>query len=225
MSQVGVYFSKGNNRWRATLSGYGNRGYIGEFVTREEACAARFLAEMLIDGRLHDVAEIRIDGDEAYVPVWGARGVLVGWVRIDAEDVEKVCGVRWCMTDSGYAVARSVASYLYLHRVIMPGGEVADHVDGDKMHCRKVNLRRCTQIDNSRNSRKPKNNTTGFKGVVRTRSGRFSAHIMVDRRGIYLGTYDDAESAAVAYDHAAVQHFGEFARPNRVEAFMPQVGE
>lgn len=32
--------------------------------------------------------------------------------------------------------------------------------------------------------------------------------------GIYLGLYDTPEAAAMAYDAAAVERFGEFARPN-----------
>lgn len=40
------------------------------------------------------------------------------------------------------------------------------------------------------------------------------ARIVVDGKKLYLGQFSDPEDAARAYDAAADQHFGEFARLN-----------
>jgi hypothetical protein len=58
------------------------------------------------------------------------------------------------------------------------------------------------------------NNTSGFKGVSRRRGGKWGAFIKINRKQIYLGAYDTLEEAADAYDQAAVNHFGEYAKTN-----------
>jgi hypothetical protein len=213
VSIPGAFWNPRNRRWRAVLSGYGGNGYIGEYLTEAEAVEARRAAEMLIDGRYHDQATIEIDGDAARVPLWARRGVLRGWATIDAADVPLVAAHRWAVTVSGYPVARVGGRVVYLHRLILPGDGIADHISGERFDCRRANLRRCSQLENSRNCRPTKNRAL-YKGVQRMPSGRFMARIMVNRRGISLGRYDTPELAARAYDRAALRHFGEFARPN-----------
>lgn len=92
-------------------------------------------------------------------------------------------------------------------------GMVIDHINGDPHDNRISNLRECMQAENSRNAKKPKNNTTGYKGVSwspRTIM-KYRAYICVDRRQIHLGLYPTAELAHAAYLKAAKEHFGEFA--------------
>lgn len=56
-----------------------------------------------------------------------------------------------------------------------------------------------------------------FKGVTfHVGAGRHMAQIGVNGRNNYLGLFDSATDAALAYDVAAKQHFGEFARLNFV---------
>ena len=49
------------------------------------------------------------------------------------------------------------------------------------------------------------NNQTGYTGVSKIPSGRFKAQCMVDGRHDYLGTFDTAVEAAVAYGRHAAQ--------------------
>lgn len=46
----GVAMNRQTGKWRASLRGYGARGYIGEFATFGEAAAARRLAEIALHG-------------------------------------------------------------------------------------------------------------------------------------------------------------------------------
>lgn len=59
-------------------------------------------------------------------------------------------------------------------------------------------------------------NKVGFKGVCLTSRGgkRFMAQIQVRGRKIHLGEFTDPAEAARAYDAAAIQHHGDFARTN-----------
>ena len=56
-------------------------------------------------------------------------------------------------------------------------------------------------------------NKSGFKGVTPIKK-KWRATIVVDNKSIYIGSYSTKEEAAKAYDKAAKECFGEFARTN-----------
>ncbi len=159
-----------------------------------------------------------VRGDVAIIPL--TRGMEA---VIDVVDLPLVADHQWFAdrvrdTDLYYAARMTVADgtrrIARMHNVITSGGPV-DHRDGDGLNNRRANLRPYAGGSNQANARRPISNTSGYKGVVRTRNGRpWAAQIHVDREHIYLGRFDDPESAARAYDAAALQHFGEFARLN-----------
>jgi hypothetical protein len=101
-----------------------------------------------------------------------------------------------------------------LHTFLM-GCSPVDHINGDGLDNRRCNLRPATASQNNRNARRRQTNLSGFKGVS---SGpgkrRWRARIQIDGRIRQLGYYDTAEAAAVSYDVAAREAFGEFAHPN-----------
>ena len=92
-----------------------------------------------------------------------------------------------------------------------PSGEI-DHEDGDGLHNWFINLRDATRAQNSGNTRRRSDNTSGFKGVGR-KGKRWVARVMIDGRKLHLGTHDTPEEAHVAYVEAAKKHFGEFHNP------------
>ena len=57
----------------------------------------------------------------------------------------------------------------------------------------------------TKNRRLAVNNTTGYTGVCK--SGKnFKAEVQIDRKQQYLGTYETAKEAAVAYDRVGIRH-------------------
>lgn len=97
---------------------------------------------------------------------------------------------------------------IFLHRLLTGAadGQPVDHISGDGLDNRRANLRICSVAENVRNQHvKPGR----FKGVSVTH-GRFQARAA----GRFIGTYQSAIEAALAYDQAAKQMFGEFARLN-----------
>jgi hypothetical protein len=76
-------------------------------------------------------------------------------------------------------------------------------------------LRQATQRQNVQNSRRRKDNSTGYKGVQWTpHARRFRARIKVNGLVIHLGYFADPQEAGCAYTAAAKTYFGEFARGN-----------
>ena len=109
-------------------------------------------------------------------------------------------------------------SYQKLHRFILSITDPVikvDHRDGNGLHCNRRNLRVATTGDNQHNSRMPKHNTSGYKGVTwHKQRGKWHAQIALNRKHISLGLHSTAKAAAKAYDTAAKQLFGKFARTN-----------
>lgn len=103
-----------------------------------------------------------------------------------------------------------------LHRVLMnaPKGLEVDHRNGDGLDNRRQNLRLATRIQNGFNRRKPKNNTSGYKGVTSAYGGKWEASVSANKIRHHLGVHLTPEDAARAYDRAAKQLHGEFARLN-----------
>lgn len=101
---------------------------------------------------------------------------------------------------------------------------VVDHINHDTLDNRRQNLRVCTQQQNVWNSRKPKNNRSGYKGVYYldggldyfNNPGIWVARIMVSGKIIYLGYFKDKLEAAKTYNKAAFKHFGQYACLNSI---------
>lgn len=101
-----------------------------------------------------------------------------------------------------------------LHTFLVAAAYV-DHRDSDGLNNRRSNLRPATASQNLANSRLRRDNTSGFKGVTFfRRTGRWAAQITVAGKARGLGYFATAEEAAACYDAAAIEAWGEFARPN-----------
>jgi hypothetical protein len=90
-----------------------------------------------------------------------------------------------------------------------------DHINGDIRDNRVENLRWASKSENGMNRSKQKNNASGYKGVYWNRgSNKWRAYIKRDGKDHHLGYFKTAEEAAEAYNKAAIELHGEFARIN-----------
>lgn len=102
---------------------------------------------------------------------------------------------------------------IYMHQLIT-GWPATDHRNHNGLDNRRRNLRRGHGLGrNQANQRPIRGGSSRFKGVHwERRRGHYFAHIKVDRRRRYLGSFgSDEEAAARAYDAAAVEAWGEYA--------------
>ncbi len=106
---------------------------------------------------------------------------------------------------------------IYMHREITgcPADMVVDHINGNSLDNRRINLRVCFKNENARNH--AGRGDGEFKGVtVEVRAGKrkvYRARISESTvsADIHLGFADTPEGAAELYDKAALIFHGEFA--------------
>ena len=157
---------------------------------------------------------------------------------VDDEDFERVSQYKWYAliqekVNSTYVCpARQhynnkitgKPKYSRMGRFILnaPTNLQVDHIDGNPLNNQKSNLRLVTNQQNQMNCGS-KNNKTGYKGISYMKAivatspnlkKPYMAHIMFNRKHIYLGYFKTAKEAAKAYDSKAKELFGEFAKTN-----------
>jgi len=103
-----------------------------------------------------------------------------------------------------------------LHNLVS-GYDYVDHINGDPLDNRRNNLRESNNRLNQVNRRKSSwaGCTSRFKGVRWNRE-RNCWTVIIWPNGIqtYVGSYHDEIEAAHAYDTAALNYYGEYARLN-----------
>ena len=91
-----------------------------------------------------------------------------------------------------------------------------DHIDNNPTNNNVKNLRWATQKDNCANTNKYKTNTSGFKGVsFYKKANKYAAHIRINGKKKYLGSFLTAEEASLAYDAKAKEIHGNFYYKNK----------
>ena len=147
---------------------------------------------------------------------------------VDADDFEFINRWKWQYIKSGYAnrvTNRGRGNYInvLMHRVVTscPEGKQVDHINGNKLDNRKSNLRIVSSSQNNYAKSLASNNKSGFKGVsYESRSNKWIAVIIKEGKRKHIGTYPDPVTAAFAYNEAAEQMFGEYAKLNDLTAYL-----
>lgn len=150
---------------------------------------------------------------------------------VDNEDYEQLMSMgKWHIGSNGYAQKtvyigtkngkRSTTSIL-MHRVILGMSdptEQGDHADGNRLNNTRINLRKCSAIENLRNVGVRKCNTSGFKGVEwHKHAKKWGVRIRTCKGARkHIGLFTCPVEAAKAYNEAAIKYHGEFAKLNKI---------
>jgi hypothetical protein len=149
------------------------------------------------------------------IPLANGKGVAL----VDDEWYLVLSRYKWHLTCKGYAERSVIAGAgIMMHRVInmTPSQLQVDHINGNKLDNRACNLRACTTSENCK-SRMHRRGANPYKGVRQLPSGKWQATIGVNLKCLYLGSYETAELAAEAYNKAALDHHGDYAKLNEIQ--------
>lgn len=137
-----------------------------------------------------------------------------GVALVSSQDFGILAERRWTQTFKGYVDSRGGK----LHRRVARAapGELVDHINHDKLDCRRENLRVVTDAQSIRNRRKLRRKSSPaspYIGVHRNGAG-WIARICIGGVRKSVGTFKTDTEAAEAYDQAARVHIGEYAQLN-----------
>lgn len=134
------------------------------------------------------------------------------------ESTKKFC---WYENLNGYAetnvpIGPRKSKRVMFHVMVFtdcPSGLFRDHINGNRLDNRKVNIRYVTKQQNNHNHGKSKKNTSGYPGIRWEEDrGKWLARIKFNDRTINLGRYSRIEDAVHARKEAEKKYFGEYRR-------------
>ena len=145
---------------------------------------------------------------------------------VDDEDYERCKEHFWSVTScetvlsvTTNVIVDDIRTTISLQRFIMQlntgDGNVISFRDGDKLNCQKENLIVADRKIVARKARGQRNTSSKYKGVTWDKSlFKWRAAIKVDGKRKHLGCFIEEDEAAIAYNKAVLEYFGEDAYQN-----------
>jgi hypothetical protein len=146
----------------------------------------------------------------AVIPLYTRDRRLVGHLIVDETDRGWANQWTWHLQASGYATRRAsvverragTSKNIYLHRSLlgltMGDGLQADHINRDRLDCRRANLRIVEPGQNRQNT-PSMGGSSRYRGVSWDRTKRkWMAGAQLQRRTYFLGRFDSEEDANAA---------------------------
>ena len=165
-----------------------------------------------LEKTIYDKNDFEIKEDYIILYSHGKNGErLERSVLLDLEDLEKISKYKW--TDMGHYF-KSQELDIYLHRFVLNyyGPDDVDHINGNKLDCRKTNLRVISHSLNTSNQKLSSRNKSGVIGVSydSTRK-KWKSEIKVNKERFNLGRFENIEDAIIARLKAEKEKLGDVA--------------
>ena len=148
------------------------------------------------------------------IPLYRRDGTLCGVALVDEEDFGALNLFRWRFSrggyerglrHNGYAVRSSGGTVFSMHREIMrpPTGMEIDHINGDGLDNRRVNLRVTSRAENAQNRQPNANGSSCHRGVYWDRRARkWCAEVRAQGQRAFRAWFADENLAAIAASEA-----------------------
>jgi len=144
---------------------------------------------------------------------------------VDDDDYEKLKQYNWCYA-YGYAVKsgrrkgknREPLQFMHHYIIDRKDGFVTDHINRNTLDNRKENLRYADLSQNKANqTRITRKSKSGYTGVYYEPSkNKWRARFQAYKKRVTVGYYNTPKEAAIAYNNAMREAFGEYACLNKV---------
>lgn len=143
----------------------------------------------------------------ALIPLYRRDRMISGYVTVDIGDVEWASQWTWRLDNRGYASRGEGSGTEYrkilLHRELLglnhESEDVGDHIDRDRLNCRRSNLRAIPSAGNQQNRPGSPLSTSEYRGVHWDKTARkWKASVRTNGRLISLGRFHDEREAANA---------------------------
>lgn len=223
------YFDKnksGNSRWVCSCEcGNKTKPIVGSLLIngRTKSCGCYEKENLLrLQKDLKKYNKFDIIGDIAKVYFYNNQSYFICDTKIFyRNDVKNIC---WLKNNRGYIVGRdSSGKNILFHRFILnpKKEEVVDHINGNTLDNRLINLRTTSQLKNIWNSKIGKNNKSGKTGVY-FYNNKWIATISVNKKRIYLGSFNDIKDAIFKRISAENLYYGKnYISTLRVNEYEP----
>lgn len=170
----------------------------------------------------HDVARVLKADFETGRLFWLPRtpDLFLSNVKRTAEHSCRIWNTRYanqeamtCIIANGYRTGNIFAHDYYAHRVLWllytgdwPVDQI-DHIDGNRINNSIINLRMVSNVENHKNMKMNKRNTSGVHGVFWAKhAGKWRASIKIDDYNKHLGYFESIEDAAIARKSAEIEY-------------------
>ena len=129
--------------------------------------------------------------------------------------------LKTCVLPNGYKVVSlqrddNPQKTFYIHSLVAKtflinhmNKPCVDHIDNDKLNNSVLNLRFTTHMENQHNRKMNKNNTSGYKGVIKVKN-RYKANICIGGKLKHLGYFDNINDAVNTRVLMARELFGQY---------------
>lgn len=182
-----------------------------------------------ISRTIYDENEILYYEDYAEIILYNINNIEIARAIIDLDDVEECKKYKWYLIQNndefgfGYTASKSINGSTYLlHKLISntDNSILIDHINCNKLDCRKINLRFADKSKNSQNRIPPSTNTSGFTGVVWSKtSNRWYSKLELNHKNINIGSSKDKRLAILMRIEAEMKYFGEFRNKHNENEF------
>lgn len=135
-------------------------------------------------------------------------GHVVAWAIVDEDDADSLRSYRWTRTSDGYAARTAIVDgrkrTVLLHRQLLGlehgDRRQGDHLNGDRLDCRRSNLRIADFVINGQNKRSFAGTSSQYRGVSWVpRMRRWTAYVTPNGKRTHLGYFaDEIDAARVA---------------------------
>ena len=172
------------------------------------------------------VNKYRFSDDVCFIDCFNIKGELRGTILIDVEDFELVSKYQWHIENSRKTIqyaqtnlcVKDSQKTIRLHRLLIPNVQQVDHINHNGLDNRKSNLRACNNRENNCNkdfSKKPPK--SGYTGIrYNEKVGSYYVRIMVNKKEISLGHYNNLKDAIEARRQGEIKYFGKFRYSNEI---------